>query len=231
MLLYDCLEQLVDFMHEFAEFSLKNVTFKPDAFDDPEGKGGRLSPSKLLNSTQFEPISAPPSSLLKNIERICCRIMKLHLSKISLGYSDQAIGSLSKFILTSGTTCYYTLSWCNLQPHHLHTLIISILKSPANIRQLDLSYNQLSFDNKANKDGSKLQQPSVEYSCKFVQELIGYLNSTESDMMNHVNLAGMRFEDDHLRALCTELAQKPNLLNVHLDDNGINRIGADGSLA
>jgi Ran GTPase-activating protein (RanGAP) involved in mRNA processing and transport len=78
--------------------------------------------------------------------------------------------------------------------------------NPYHIRSLNLSYNQLRND---------------EASDSFIELMSEYLKVT--DILNHLDLSGMNFNGDQMREITEYICNSPNLLGVHLNDNGIAR--------
>jgi len=49
--------------------------------------------------------------------------------------------------------------------------------------------------------------------------MVEYLKVT--DALNHIDLSGMNFQKEQLHELCEHLCGSPNLLAIHLNDNGL----------
>lgn len=80
------------------------------------------------------------------------------------------------------------------------------------VRNLNLSYNPLQFDP---------EKPQYEPSIKFIENMVEYIKIT--DVLNHISVQGMGFLKQQLLDLCGVMCTCPNLLAVHLSDNGIIR--------
>jgi len=79
--------------------------------------------------------------------------------------------------------------------------------APYWIKKLDLSYNTLNFTT---------NPPDIEHSKKFVRDICLFLDLT--DLLNHIDISGMNFDDQNLTQVCEKLACCPNLMAIHLND-------------
>ena len=79
--------------------------------------------------------------------------------------------------------------------------------APYWIKKLDLSYNTLNFTT---------HPPDIEHSKKFVRDICLFLDLT--DLLNHIDISGMNFDDHSLTQVCEKLACCPNLMAIHLND-------------
>jgi Ran GTPase-activating protein (RanGAP) involved in mRNA processing and transport len=90
-------------------------------------------------------------------------------------------------------------------------MISHVLKeNPFYIKKIDLSYNTLNFQN------SKADR---EYSFQFVRDMKSFFELT--DLLNHLDISGMNFNDQSLIMLCESLSCCPNLMAIHLNDNNL----------
>ena len=80
--------------------------------------------------------------------------------------------------------------------------------APYYIKKLDLSYNTLSFTGKP---------VEIEYSKKFVKDMRLFFELT--DLLHHLDISGMQFDNFSLLNLCEMMATCPNLMVIHLDDS------------
>ena len=78
------------------------------------------------------------------------------------------------------------------------------------LRNLNLSYNSLYFD-ETNRD--------LPNSEEFLENFTEFLENTR--MLNHLDISGMNFGKEELKALCATLSQSDTLISVHLSDNGL----------
>ena len=56
-----------------------------------------------------------------------------------------------------------------------------------------------------------------EMSLRFVKEMKTFFETT--DLLNHLDISGMNFDDSSLITLCESLSCCPNLMAIHLNDN------------
>lgn len=222
------LDELALILPSLSDLCLKNVQF--GTYKEERANQG----SKIPSSCAGRP-SRLPDTFAKAIESSSRKLLKLQLSKLDLGSDDSTSQSLCEHIMSSTTTAYYDISWAQLKPKHLKNIANALLKNFGRIRQLNLSYNGLSFGDhvKEFQEGGpgKRERELIADSNQFMNSFIQFLNSDESSLLNHLNLSGMGFQPDQLRDLSKVLAAKPNLLCVHLDDNGINHMAVDDSEA
>ena len=88
-------------------------------------------------------------------------------------------------------------------------MIAEVLKNaPHYIKKLDLSYNTLNFVTKP---------AEIEHSKKFVKDLSLFFDLT--DLLNHIDISGMNFDNVSLLHLCEKMATCPNLMAIHLNDS------------
>ena len=80
------------------------------------------------------------------------------------------------------------------------------------MKNLDLSYNVLQFD-----EG----KPGYQDSIACVKNMVDFISTT--DVLNHLSLQGMGYQKPQLLEICTVACTCPNLLAIHLSDNGIIR--------
>jgi hypothetical protein len=83
-------------------------------------------------------------------------------------------------------------------------------KAPYYIKKLDLSYNTLNFVTKPIE---------IDYSKKFVKDMCLFFELT--DLLNHIDISGMQFDNHSLLHLCENMATCPNLMVIHLNDSQI----------
>jgi len=158
--------------------------------------------------------------------------MKLKLSNVNL--NDNRIGDLLVELLkTREILTHLDLSWTKLKPSHLCE-ISEVLKSEdaypvRNLRNLNLSYNSLYFDETA---------ADVLPSEEFVENLIEYIGISET--LNHLDISGMNLGRDYnadsyhyqfeverhcsnapILALALALSENEYLLGIHMSDNGL----------
>jgi hypothetical protein len=81
-------------------------------------------------------------------------------------------------------------------------------KAPYYIKKLDLSYNTLNFVTKPIE---------IDYSKKFVKDMCLFFELT--DLLNHIDISGMQFDNQSLLNLCENMATCPNLMVIHLNDS------------
>lgn len=79
--------------------------------------------------------------------------------------------------------------------------------APLWIKKLDLSYNTLNFTT---------NPADIEHSKKFVKDMSIFLELT--DLLNHLDMSGMNFDEKSLIRLCETMATCPNLMAIHLND-------------
>ena len=117
---------------------------------------------------------------------------------------EKIISMLSKY---SRSLQYIDLSNTSLAPKLLIKLFEELIENPYNVRSINISYNILG------------KNEAIDET--FVGKIISYLKLT--DMLNHLDISGMNFKDYQLKDLCEHICCCPNLLAVHLNDNGISR--------
>jgi len=158
--------------------------------------------------------------------------MKLKLSNVDL--NDNRIQELllelleKKEILT-----HLDLSWTKLKPNHLKAISLVLKKDGGypiqNIRNLNLSYNSLIFDETA-----KDPLPSDQ----FIENLLEFIQTSRA--LNHLDISGMKLGRDYNPDTCNfggdverhtstaaivplalACAESSYIAGVHMSDNGV----------
>ena len=89
-------------------------------------------------------------------------------------------------------------------------MISKVLKqNPYYFKKIDLSYNSLNFQKAAD----------MEHSVQFVEDMKGFLEL--ADLLNHIDISGMHFNDSSLTILCEYFHCCPNLCAIHINDNNL----------
>ena len=99
------------------------------------------------------------------------------------------------------------LSSTSITPKYLSMISEELKKAPFWIKRLDLSYNTLNFSG---------NPADVEHSKKFVKDMCLFLDLT--DLLNHIDVSGMNFDNANLIKVCEKMAVCPNLMAIHLND-------------
>ena len=84
------------------------------------------------------------------------------------------------------------------------------------IRNLNLSYNKLSFEY------SKKGTEEYAYSQDFVFHLLEYIDAT--DKLNLLDISGLGFHKDDILKICNHVAKANMISSLHMNDNGINNM-------
>ena len=123
------------------------------------------------------------------IDATCVQLMKLKLSNIDLN-DDRLLELLLEVLDNKEILTHLDLSWTKLKPVQLLALSETLKKDDGyplrNIRNLNLSYNSLFFDEKA-------KEPLP--SDKFVENLIEFIQNTRA--LNHLDISGMKLGRDY----------------------------------
>ena len=130
----------------------------------------------------------------------------------------------------------FDISWSKLIPSQL-LRISEVLKDEdahpiRTLRNLNLSYNSLHFDETINSEEEPLA------SQQFIDNLIEYINT--STVLNHIDISGMNLGRDYhpeqfqylhdiehhtsdapILPLAVALSQNDSLLGIHMSDNGL----------
>ena len=77
-----------------------------------------------------------------------------------------------------------------------------------------MSYNKLNFT-----PGTK----ACAYSKQFVETMVKFF--TLVTLLNHLDISGMNFDKESLFSLSNVICNCPNMMAVHMNDNGIIRHG------
>jgi hypothetical protein len=99
------------------------------------------------------------------------------------------------------------LSNASLTPRYLVMIAEELKAAPFWIKTLDLSYNTLNF---------ATNPPDIAHSKHFVSTMCQFFDLT--DLLNHLDMSGMNFDNKSLIKLCEKMAVCPNLMAVHLND-------------
>ena len=138
--------------------------------------------------------------------------MKLKMSNMNLRNSN-FINNLCS-IFDKNKLIYLDISWASLKSKELNTIVWNLKNYGNNMRNLNLSYNDLDFT-----EGSTNYNDSISYMVnieKFLQR---------ANFINHINLSGMNYGPTQILELLKMLNNCQYLLGIHLSDNNICPIG------
>ena len=136
--------------------------------------------------------------------------MRLALSNNLLN-NTMAVSNIVDTLAVKKHLQFLDLSWCGLGPRALMRITEQLLLMLAQVRDLNLSYNQLRFDSKSSAD--------CKHSVEAVENL--RLLIKKGRLLNHLNLSGMALQPERLIVLANAASKSGLLMALHLSDNGI----------
>ena len=112
------------------------------------------------------------------------KLMKFKLSNINLHTQSQnLIKGICRTLENAQYLILLDLSWCKLAPKDLVLISVTMMEYCDSLRNLNLSYNQLNFDENNPKE------PNIVLSEQFLVNLEEFLDA--ATFLNHVNFSGM----------------------------------------
>ena len=138
------------------------------------------------------------------------RLAKLRLSNINLN-DRMHVAQLSTVIANQQDVLLnLDLSHSKLTPKSMAHIAEQLRENSTGLKNLNLSYNPLTFTK-----GSREQA----FSRNFVKNMNEFLK--HADILNHIDLSGLLLPKEQLLYLSETLSSCPNLMAIHLSDNGI----------
>lgn len=136
-------------------------------------------------------------------------LYKLRLSNVDL-HEEKTFKSLLnvlEYYMSELTTL--NLSNCCLHPHQLVSVSKLLKRNHQIIKTLDLSFNTL----------NKKNEGVIHHNKQFIANMNKFF--TKTNLLNHLDMSGMNLEPKSIISLCETLCCCPNLMSIHLNDNGI----------
>lgn len=191
---------------------VSNADFGPKSLHKVLELEKNLIELKLNNIKESATFGLPVMRTLINemIYRSQC-LMKLTFSKIDLN-DDELIWNLGYMLQTKKYLQYIDLSCTCLTPKQLEFMSAELRHLAEQLRELNLSYNRLVFDETASPEDAACSASFVVNVAEWVQN---------AKMLSHLNLSGMDIPKAHMIPLCNAMTLAPLLSAVHLNDNGI----------
>lgn len=138
-------------------------------------------------------------------------LMKLALTDINLG-SDRVVEMVVDLVHDRKHIQFFDVRNTRLRPKHIYEVTLELADKYMQLRDINLSYNQLDFRVPGSDDR--------EYSEKTIFNLKALLDRAK--ILNHVNFSGMNITRSQMLSLCNCMNKCALLMGIHLNDNGIN---------
>ena len=144
--------------------------------------------------------------------------MKLKVTNLQIQMQKfDLIENMSKTIKVAKNMIMLDLSWSQLQPQDLYEISVALTTDTYALRNLNLSYNKLQFQNDENK--LVVNQKDVKYSEAFMENMITFMY--EALFINHINFSGMNFDFDKIMHLLKIIKKCNFIIAIHLNNNGL----------
>ena len=129
-----------------------------------------------------EPISLIDllNKVILAINKNCKKLMKLKISNMNLR-NENFISNLCT-VFCRNNLIYLDVSWAKLKSKELNSIVYNLKKYGNDMRNLNLSYNDLDFT-----QGSTY----LQYSLSFMENIGKFLQRAK--YINHINLSGMNY--------------------------------------
>ena len=112
-------------------------------------------------------------------------LMKLALTDFNL-CNDKIVDTLVDFVHERKHIQFFDITNARLKPRHIYEITLELADKYTQLRDINLSYNQLDF----RKEGSD----DYEYSASAITNLKTLLDRAK--ILNHVNFSGMNISKD-----------------------------------
>ena len=118
------------------------------------------------------------------------KIMKIKFSNMNLHtYSGEIVHTMCDIIKINKALIFCDLSWAKLIPKDLVMIAFQLGRTAKSLRNLNLSYNKLSFKS----DEQVVGFHAVKFSNEFIDNIEMLLE--EAIFINHINFSGMNLGD------------------------------------